>query len=251
MKKIIMLCAAFFIIQLHIFPQVMNIFTNDGEQRQFNVSEIDSITFGSLAGSMKWLGHASIKIVTNEDIVVYIDPNAGDDYSEPADIILVTHGHGDHNKVNLVSQKDSCQIFSSNGAGVGGTTMSVGDSIEVNDILIIAVEAYNSNHSKGTGVGFVIEINGIKIYHSGDTSKIPEMAELESFSLDYALLCIDGVYNMGPAEAMEAADVIKAKKVIPIHVAPSSATEQQKQENIDNFNPPGKMVMDEGDTIYL
>jgi L-ascorbate metabolism protein UlaG (beta-lactamase superfamily) len=137
------------------------------------------------------------------------------------------------------------------GANVGGTKMAAGDSTEAKGIKIKAVEAYNNNHPKGTGVGFVIEIDSMKIYHCGDTSRIPEMAQLEPLHLDYALLCIDGVYNMGPAEAMEVADMIKAKKVIPIHVAPSNATEEQKRQNIAKFNPPNKLIMKEGDTIYL
>jgi L-ascorbate metabolism protein UlaG (beta-lactamase superfamily) len=77
------------------------------------------------------------------------------------------------------------------------------------------------------------------------------MAELTAMHLDYALLCIDGVYNMGPDDAMQAAEVIQAKKVIPIHVAPSNASETDKQKNINKFNPPNKLILKEGDTIYL
>lgn len=251
MKKQIILIAIFLIIPQFIFSQIMNIYSNNGQLQQFQISEIDSITFSSMVGTLKWLGHASIKIKTNEGLVIYIDPYAGTDYSEPADIILVTHGHNDHNQVNKVAKKVDCQIFSGMGANVGGTKMAAGDSAEAKGIKIKAVEAYNSNHPKGTGVGFVIEIYSVKIYHCGDTSKIPEMAQLESLHLDYALLCIDGVYNMGPAEAMEVAEIIKAKKVTPIHVAPSNATEEQKQQNIQKFNPPNKLIMKKGDTIYL
>lgn len=251
MKKRIILIAIFLIIPHFIFSQIMNIYSNNGQLQQFQISEIDSITFSSMTGTMKWLGHASIKLKTNEGLVIYIDPYAGTDYSEPADIILVTHGHNDHNQVNKVAKKVDCQIFSGKGANVGGTKIAAGDTIEAKGIKIEAVEAYNSNHARGTGVGFVIEIDSVKIYHCGDTSKIPEMAQLESLHLNYALTCIDGVYNMGPVEAMEAAEIIKAKRVIPIHVAPSNATEQQKQQNIAQFNPLNKLIMKEGDTIYL
>jgi L-ascorbate metabolism protein UlaG (beta-lactamase superfamily) len=251
MKKRIILIAIFLIIPQFIFSQIMTVHSNNGQLQQFQLSAIDSITFGSTVGTMKWLGHASIKIKTNAGIVIYIDPFAGTDYSEPADLILVTHGHSDHNQINKVTKKADCQIFSGMGANVGGTKMAAGDSAEARGIKIKAVEAYNSNHPKGTGVGFVIEIDSVKIYHCGDTSKIPEMAQLESIHLDYALLCIDGVYNMGPVEAMEVAEIIKARRFIPIHVAPSNATEEQKQQNIDKFNPPNKLIMKEGDTIYL
>jgi len=251
MTKRILLIAILLIFPQHIFSQIMTIYSQNGQLQQFQISEIDSIIFASTVGTLKWLGHASVKIKTNSGIVIYIDPFAGTDYSEPADLILVSHGHSDHNQVNKVTKKVDCQIFSGMGANVGGTKMAAGDSTEAKGIKIKAVEAYNSNHPKGTGVGFVLEIDSVKIYHCGDTSKIPEMAQLEPFQLNYALLCIDGVYNMGPIEAMEAAEMIKARKVIPIHVAPSNATEEQKQQNIDKFNPPNKLIMKEGDTIYL
>jgi L-ascorbate metabolism protein UlaG (beta-lactamase superfamily) len=233
------------------FSQTMNIHTAQGETIQYDLSEIDSITFGSQAGTLKWLGHASIKIKTNEDIVIYIDPYAGSDYSEAADIILVTHGHNDHNQVGKVTKKVDCAIYSGPSAEVGGTKISAGDSVEVKGIKIKAVEAYNSNHPRGTGVGFVVEINGIKIYHTGDTSKVDEMTELTAKHIDYALLCIDGIYNMGATDAMEAVEVIQPKKAIPIHVAPPNATDEQKQANINNFTPPNRLIMAEGDTIYL
>jgi L-ascorbate metabolism protein UlaG (beta-lactamase superfamily) len=233
------------------FSQVMNVFTQSGGRQPFQVSEIDSITFGSEAGTLKYLGHASVKLAFNGGIVVYIDPYAGTDYSEPADIILVTHGHGDHNQVGKVAKKADCAIYSGKGASVGGTRMSAGDSVEVKGVKIKAVEAYNANHARGTGVGFVVEFNGVKLVHCGDTSKIPEMAELESLHLDYALLPIDGVYNMGPADAMQAVELIKPKRAIPIHAGPSSATQEQRQANIDKFTPSNRLVLKDGETIYL
>ena len=239
------------IMPQYLFPQVMNVYTDSGQLQQFELAKIDSIKFTSTVGTMKWIAHASIKIKTNAGIVIYIDPFAGTDYTEPADIILVSHGHSDHNQVGKVTKKESTQIFSGMGADVGGTKMAVGDSVEVAGIKIKTVHAYNSNHQKGDCVGFVLEINGLKLYHSGDTSNLPEMAELEPLHLDYALLCIDGVFNMGPAEAMDVAAIIKAKKVIPIHVAPPSASETQKQQNIQQFNPANKLIMKEGDTIFL
>ena len=251
MKNRILLFAILLLPPQGIFSQVMNVYTDGGQIQQFDISEIDSITFNSTVGTLKWLGHASIKIRSNDGYVIYVDPYAGSDYSEPADLILVTHGHSDHNKVNLVTRGENCKIYSGPSAGVGGTTLSAGDSVLVDGVKILAVEAYNDHHPKGTGVGFVIEINGLRIYHSGDTSKTAEMAAMASMSLDYALLCIDGMYNMGPDEAKEVAELIKAKKVIPIHIAPPGTSEQQKQQNIDKFNPPNRLIMKEGDTILL
>lgn len=234
-----------------IFAQIMNVHKSDGTIEQIDVADIDSITFSSKVGTMTWLGHASVKIETNDGIVIYIDPYAGTDYSTPADLIIVTHGHSDHNQVNKVTKKDGCLIYSAPSGNVGGTIIRPGDSVEAFGISITAVYAYNDHHTKGECMGVVLDINGLKLYHSGDTSKIAEMAELTALNLDYALVCIDGVYNMGPEEAMEALQVIQPKKAIPIHVAPPTASEADKQKNIDRFNPPNKLILKEGDTIYL
>lgn len=66
-------------------------------------------------------------------------------------------------------------------------------------------------------------MNGTKIYILGDTSKIPEMADFAKENITYALLPIDGVYNMGPEEASECASIIGAKYDIPIHTCPFPA----------------------------
>ena len=248
MKKTILTICLMLAIPCLLSAQIMNVFSTDGKLAQHEISKIDSITFSSKIGTLTWIGHSSLKIITNDGIVIYIDPYADGDYSEHADIVLVTHGHGDHNKIDKITQKDQCYIYSGEGADVGGTKMAAGDSTEVLGIKIKAVEAYNGNHPQGSGVGFVLEINGLTIYHSGDTDKITEMAEYASMNIDYAFLCIDGKYNMGPAEAMLVAEVIQAKKVIPFH---TGFTDAEKKQNVENFNPPNKLILQEGDTIYL
>lgn len=245
------LTALFLSLPVLLCSQVMSIHRSDGSVHHYPVAEIDSVTFGSGAGTLTWIGHASVKIKTADGTVIYIDPFAGTDYSEAADILLVTHGHSDHNQVNKVTKKAGCRIFSGPGAAVGGVKMAAGDSVVVGAVTIRAVEAYNSNHAKGTGVGFILEFNGVQVYHAGDTSKIAEMALLTPFKLDYALLPIDGVYNMGPVDAMAAAELMQVKHAIPIHLAPSNASQADKQKNLEKFNAPNKLIMKEGDTIYL
>ena len=128
------------------------------------------------------------------------------------------------------------------------TILNAGDSLDISGLRIWAVEAYNANHPKGTGVGFVIDINGVRIYHSGDTDKVNEMAVLADMNIKYAFICIDGVYNMGPAEAMEVAEMIHAEHVTPMHLG-FNAT--QIQNNLNAFNPPNKLIMEEGDVLYF
>ena len=104
--------------------------------------------------------------------------------------------------------------------GIPGEKVVVrpGDEIEIEGIRIKAVPSYNIGkpfHPKGKGVGYVIEMDGKKIYHAGDTDAIPEMREIE---VDIALLPIGGTYTMDDIEASEAVkNLIKTKVVIPMH----------------------------------
>jgi|LSQX01.3.fsa_nt_gb L-ascorbate metabolism protein UlaG (beta-lactamase superfamily) len=194
---------------------------------------------------LDYLGHASIRIITKEGIVIYVDPYYGKDYNEPADIILITHGHGDHNQIGKIKNKnENCKIISWKEALMDGQYQS----FEQAGVKIQAVAAYNKNHSKDSSVGFVLEFDGIKLYHAGDTSKIEEMKELADLSLTYALLPMDNVYNMGPQEATEAAELIQAKYYIPVHTGPDGVF---SEENIEQFTPKGKTVVKPKESIQL
>ena len=143
-------------------------------------------------------GHGSFRMTTGEGTVVYIDPFAGEGYDAPADLILVSHEHSDHNKVELVTMK------------AGGRILRAGDflkdgvyqEIHEKDLVIRGVEACNKNHPRNACVGFLVQAEGKKIYFSGDTSRTEAMErELPAEHIDYAFLPIDGVYNMDAAEA--------------------------------------------------
>ena len=103
--------------------------------------------------------------------------------------------------------------------------------IIVGDILVEAVEAYNTDqgsstrkiHHKGKGVGYLITVQGRRIYHADDTDFIPEMMEIED--LDVALLPIGGRFTMDIEEAVEAAIAIKPNIVIPRHHLKASPQE--------------------------
>ena len=169
-----------------------------------------TFTFNNL--KITWLGHASFKI-KNQEMVIYLDPFKIS-FGEKADLILVTHDHFDHldEKSINVLKKEKTEIL------IGGKDIKEGEEKEIKGIKIKAVPAYNlvkPFHPKGKGVGYVIEIEGKKIYHAGDTDKIPEMAELKD--IDLALLPIGGTYTMNEFEAAEAVKMFFPKKVIPMH----------------------------------
>lgn len=162
---------------------------------------------------ISYLGHSSFKI-KKDSFVIYLDPYNLKTGEEKADLILITHGHHDHHdekSIELISDEKT-QVL------VGGEKIKESEERKIRDITIKAVPAYNlvkPFHPRGKGVGFIIEIEGKRIYHAGDTDKIFEMTELGK--IDLALLPIGGVYTMNVQEAAEAVEIIKPKIVMPMH----------------------------------
>lgn len=171
---------------------------------------------------LTWFGRSSVKIHTASGLVIYIDPYAPGDYSEAADLILVTHGHGDHNQVGLVARKASTIVAAPAGAlagqaGAGAKAIAEGESLSLGGLSVKALPASNKNHHRGECLGYLLSFDGIVLYHAGDTSYLPEMEAWKSYGIDYALLPCDGFYNMGPEEASRCAAAMGAGAVIPIH----------------------------------
>jgi L-ascorbate metabolism protein UlaG (beta-lactamase superfamily) len=181
---------------------------------------------------VKWLGHASFQIRT-ADKIIYIDLKKYGkvvETSEKADIILVTHNHGDHcspPKIQNLRKKDTVVVAPKNCASrIGGNVKSIKPEEEINagSLRIEAVEAYNVKrfkpsgkpwHPKGYGVGYLIKTEGKTICHAGDTDFIPEMRRLKN--IDLALLPTGDKYTMDDTEATEAAVAISPKIVMPMH----------------------------------
>jgi len=181
---------------------------------------------------VKWLGHASFQIRT-ADKIIYIDLKKYGkvvETSEKADIILVTHNHGDHcspPKIQKLRKKDTVVVAPKNCAPrIGGNVKSIKpeEGINAGSVRIETVEAYNVKrfkpsgkpwHPRGYGVGYLIKAEGKTIYHAGDTDFIPEMRKLRN--IDLALLPTGDKYTMDNTEAAEAAVAISPKIVMPMH----------------------------------
>lgn len=196
-------------------------------------------------GKLLFQGHGSYRIITDEGIVIYVDPFVGDGYDLVADIILVTHEHNDHNHVELV-RKDSETIIIRHDTllknGIYLKEMFKGIEIE-------AVEAYNKNHDKAQCVGYVLRFDGISVYCSGDTSLTEDMQhKIPAYHLDYALLPIDGIYNMDVAEAIKCAEIINARVVMPIHMKPMELFDRKRAEL---FKTKGALIVEAGEEIEL
>jgi len=181
-----------------------------------------------LLDSVEWLGHAGFRIRAGRR-VVYIDPyRAGD--GPPADLILLTHGHYDHFSPQDVERlsTDRTLVVAPPAVAerVRGRVVSVAPGEGIDDPLDVrAVAAYNTSkrgpegelfHPRDAGgLGYVLNIRGEHLYHSGDTDVIPEMDQV--VGVDVALLAVSGVYVMTAAEAAEAARRIGPRVAVPMH----------------------------------
>ena len=194
--------------------------------------------------TLLYQGHGSYRITAADGRVIYIDPYAGEGYDKPADILLVSHQHDDHNQIALVTQKPGCTVITNAEALAGGKH----NTFDIAGIIIEAVEACNVNHDPTQCVGFILTVDGIKIYIASDTSRTKSMESFAARKLDYALLPLDGFYNMDLKEAAECARLIGAKVNIPVHMKPGELFDMERAEA---FDAPGKRVVVPGEEIEL
>lgn len=186
--------------------------------------------------NLHWLGHASFRWEGSKTI--YFDPWKLAKNSKRADFIFITHEHFDHyspQDIKLISSKDTVIVADTSVSRQLRVkeidckevkSLSPGDNIEISGVKVNAVRSYNMNkqfHTKGSKkLGFIVEMDGIKVYHAGDTDNIPEM---ESCRSDIALLPVSGTYVMTAEEAVEAALAINPRIAIPMHYADIVGTE--------------------------
>lgn len=197
---------------------------------------MESYDVGNVSVSL--LGHATVMVVSG-DTVIYIDPYKVPEGSKVADIILVTHEHYDHCDPEVIKQlsDNDTKIIAAKGCAskIDGdvTETAPGDSLAVNDISIKAVQAYNIGkqyHPKGLGVGYMIDVGDVKIYHAGDTDRIPEMKSLKDENIDIAFLPAGGTFTMDIEEASDAAADIMPKVIIPMHYGVVAGTEADTEK---------------------
>ncbi len=194
--------------------------------------------------NVHYLGHGSLRFCSQAGTVVYLDPYVGEDYSLPADLILVTHQHFDHNVIDKPARKADCQLIQNDLLIKDGKYAKM----DIKDIHIEAVPAYNKNHKREECVGIILEIDGKKIYCSGDTNTTDDMPRYAGMKLDYAFFCTDGEYNMDIPEAMECARTIKARHSIPIH---TKVGELFDEERARRFQVEGALIIRPGETLEL
>jgi L-ascorbate metabolism protein UlaG (beta-lactamase superfamily) len=179
---------------------------------------------------LTWLGHACVLLTGSKKII--IDPfiEGGSVLDTQPDIVAITHGHEDHMGETVALGKKTVAIteiakyLRSKGLPVEG--MNIGGTAIIDDVSFTMTPAVHSSWIEesgigcygGTAAGFVIGMDGMKIYHAGDTALFSDMKLIgELYHPDVALLPIGGRFTMGTSEAMMAANFIGARTVIPIH----------------------------------
>ncbi len=180
-----------------------------------------------------YLEHDSF-LIEYGNLKIYTDPYKLPQQKYPTgDIVTISHEHFDHlspDDLRKVAGPGTDVVASINCKGkvpVGRTTfLAPGSSALVRGIEISAVPAYNVNKFKAPGepfhpkdyqgVGFLLKLGGVTIYHAGDTDRIPEMKGLRG-KVTIALLPVSGTYVMTPEEAAEAALDIMPEIAIPMH----------------------------------
>ena len=191
----------------------------------------DKIKTGQGDLAITFLGHATL-MMSYEGKIIHIDPvSQYADYSNlpKADLILVTHEHGDHldlKAIDAITKGKTAVVVTENVAKQvkGGIVLKNGDEKTIQGLKIAAVPAYNivnmrspgvPYHVKGVGNGYIITFGDKRVYIAGDTENTPEMKSLEK--IDIAFLPMNLPYTMIPEMVADAAKAFKPKIIYPYH----------------------------------
>ncbi len=182
----------------------------------------DKAAIDQVVSRLHWLGHDSFRLDRPQG-PIYFDPyelKGG----PVASLILVSHDHYDHcvpGDIAKIQGPDTVILTEpACAAKLSGKVKALvpGQKVTLGDLSVQTVPAYNLNkefHPRANQwLGFILTVDGVSIYHAGDTDYIPEMDQLH---VDVALLPVSGTYVMTAEEAVAAAQAIGPKLAIPIH----------------------------------
>ena len=222
----------------------MNLFASSSATAADAASQFQADSFQTPNGKeveITAIKHASLRI-RYDGLEIQVDPvgakcEPATDYTRfpKADMILVTHEHFDHFDIDAINalREKGTRIFSNPAvrkALDGGTALANGDRVQCrDDISIEAVPAYNTTpgrdrfHPKGRDNGYILSLDGLRIYIAGDTEDIPEMSAIAD--IDIAFLPRNQPYTMTPAQAASAARTIKPKVLFPYHYSDTPVQE--------------------------
>lgn len=183
--------------------------------------------FEASGGELKitFLGHGTL-MLTYGGSVIHVDPvSMYADYAAlpKADLVLVTHEHGDHLDPKAIQAVTTSRtVVIANAASAkslsNATVMKNGETRTVANIEVEAVPAYNPEkqfHPKGNGNGYVVTLGGKRVLIAGDTENVPEIKALKS--IDIAFLPMNLPFTMTPEQVADAAKAMQPKVLYPYH----------------------------------
>ena len=160
---------------------------------------------------IKWLGHASFLITSDSGTRIITDPYttrqdlAYGEIKESADIVTVSHEHGDHNNV----------------AAVGGNPEVVRGTTEVKGIKFKGIPTYHDDakgSKRGNNTMLCFEVDGVKVCHLGDLGHpLSDEQVNELGEMDVLLIPVGGFYTIDATTASQACDQLKPRVIIPMH----------------------------------
>lgn len=209
-----------------------------------------------------WFGHAAFKIeIASKTVLIdpWLDGNPASPVKaseiERADVVYVTHDHGDHLGEAFKICKGTGAVFAAtfelgNYAKENGVEnvvgLNIGGSFEIKGVKLHVVQAFHT-FSRGAPTGVIVEGEGKTVYHAGDTGLFGDMRLFrELYKLDLALIPMGGYYTMGALEAAEAVKMLKPKAVIPMHYKTFPVLAQSAAEFIEKVRektPQVKVVV--------
>lgn len=178
-----------------------------------------------------WLGHSAVKISGSKTILIdpFISGNPSASCSlddlNGIDAVFVTHYHGDHvGDAFAICKKTGATLVAiheiaveAQADGIKAEGMNIGGTVALGSVKFHMVPALHSAE-KGSPAGVVVEIDGFKIYHAGDTGLTYDMKLIgEFFKPDLSFLPIGDRYTMGVDSAVKAVEFVQTRRVVPIH----------------------------------
>jgi L-ascorbate metabolism protein UlaG (beta-lactamase superfamily) len=167
-----------------------------------------------------WFGQSAFRIITAGSRI-FIDPFRVPGSAGPATLILVTHPHPDHYDTAAIARlrgRDTDVVLPLSCAVAGQKGIAPGQSETIRGVRITGVASYNVRkrfHPKaGSWLGYVVEVDGLRIYHAGDTDPLPELSGLRP---DIALLPVGGMFTMNWKAAVDLQRSLEAALAIPMH----------------------------------
>lgn len=176
--------------------------------------------------SITWHGQSFFEIVTSAGVRIAIDPHAIENYgrrSVKADLVLVSHRHTDHNRMESIENAMQVKVLEGlKAAGPGGRAAFNPVDEKFKDVRVRDIATFHDNQQgmkRGLNSIWVIEADGLRIAHLGDLGHLLDQAQLRELGqLDVVLIPVGGVYTLNGLDAKKVVDQLKpARCTIPMH----------------------------------